>query len=904
MTLDVTPVTDTTTVTLNNNIIDTNVVQNGDVADTSNWTTSGAISSGGGWLQFGSGSANSDGVAEQGIYLNDGLDYSVSLDYWRIGQALTESALIEVIDSATGGTLFSQSVSTNSASAQTLNANFTTTSAGFATLRISDTSSGSRPSTDLGIDNISLIPEAANNAGYTPTVSVPEDQPVPVELAIANPDTDGSETLVIQLTGIPSGIQLSDGTNNFTATGAAIDVSSWNLNNLVLTPPANYDNDFTMTATATATETATGTPVVTNQAINIHIQDINAPPVIATLSPITDVDASFSFSEGTGTTAADISGNSHDLSMSGSATWGTSHSGSGTAFEMNGTSGAGEISGLQTGGEMTIAAWVRFDSFSQSWSRIIDFGDGAASDNILLAHPTTTNDLRFDVHESNGTVHALTVSNFFTAGEWVHVTATIDNTGLMTVYKNGVEAGSLQGALPTEKVRSSNYVGKSNWPDGYLDGAIDDLAVISGALDATAVSNLYQASELSDFVDANFVIDENSSNGTVVAQLSANDEEDGTNVTYTLVNNAGGRFAISNTELGNYATAPSERTISLFFKLDPSNSKDGKQVLYEEGGSSHGFAIYLDNGKIYVGGWENSNTAYVNTDITYLDSDNWHHIALVMNDNANTLRGFLDGEIFGNAAGITVPAHSGIVAFGGPSAGSETFDFHDLDDGLGTNFHGQIDEGRVYNRALTEAEVQVMGQLDQTDTFTYEVSDGTHTSTSNLEINTLHTLDTINDIQGSNGVNDTLNGTLFSERLRGFDGDDTLNAGGGDDRLIGGAGDDILTGGSGEDVFKFNLGDIGTAAIPAQDTITDFNMSEGDSLDLSSILVDEENNDLTQYLSFDQADPANPIVEVRDTADGDITQKITLQGVDLSLLGSTDAEIINNMLNSGNLSTD
>ncbi|WP_419534724.1 type I secretion C-terminal target domain-containing protein [Endozoicomonas sp.] len=104
--------------------------------------------------------------------------------------------------------------------------------------------------------------------------------------------------------------------------------------------------------------------------------------------------------------------------------------------------------------------------------------------------------------------------------------------------------------------------------------------------------------------------------------------------------------------------------------------------------------------------------------------------------------------------------------------------------------------------------------------------------------------------------------------------------------------------------FKFNIGDIGTAAIPAQDTITDFNMSEGDSLDLSSILVDEENNDLTQYLSFDQADPANPIVEVRDTAGGDITQKITLQGVDLSLLGSTDAEIINSMLNSGNLSTD
>ena len=160
------------------------------------------------------------------------------------------------------------------------------------------------------------------------------------------------------------------------------------------------------------------------------------------------------------------------------------------------------------------------------------------------------------------------------------------------------------------------------------------------------------------------------------------------------------------------------------------------------------------------------------------------------------------------------------------------------------------------------------------------------------------------EVYGSNGTNDTLSGTLSSDTLRGLGGNDTLNAGGGDDLLVGGVGDDILSGGSGEDVFKFNFNDIGTAATPARDTITDFNMSEGDVLDLSGVLVDEENNDLTQYLSFDQTDPANPILEVRDTAGGDITQKIVLQGMDLSQLGSTDAEIINNILNSGNLSTD
>ncbi len=1334
LTLDVTPVTDTTTVTLNNNIIDTNVVQNGDVATTSEWTTSGAISLSNGRLQFGSGFANSDGVAEQGIYLNDGLDYSISLDYYVLGSLLTESALIEVIDSATGSTLFSQSVSTNSASAQTLNANFTTTSAGFATLRISDTSSGSRPSTDLGIDNISLIPEAANNAGYTPTVSVPEDQPVPVELDIANPDTDGSETLAIQLTGIPSGIQLSDGTNNFTSTGAAIDVSSWNLNNLVLTPPANYDNDFTMTATATATETATGAQVVTNQAINIHIH-INAPPVITALNPVTDVDAAFSFSEGTGTTAEDISGNSQDLSMSGSATWGTSRSGSGTAFEMNGTSGAGEISGVQTGGAMTIAAWVRFDSFTQSWSRVIDFGDGQDSNNILIGHEFTTGDLGFHVHDSGGTQHQLTVSNFFTTGEWVHMVATIDSTGLFTVYKNGEQAGTVQGGVPTEKVRNFNYVGKSNFSgDGYLDGAIDDLAVISGALDATGVSNLYQASQLSDFVDANFVIDENSSNGTVVAQLSANDEEDGTNVTYTLVNNAGGRFAISST--GEITVADSslldhETTGSHTLRVrvtdsggltdeqdvviqiadineaptaavdisdtnptipDLTSNNDQGYVVSASGTAGANYEAYRafdateadavnNQGSWTVGGstgwlqvdtgepitiwkydlkgivpasrqpkdWQlqgsndgvnfdvidtqsninnwtsretkefelagsatyryfrlnitdnngdsftgldgfqlyegiqtttDQNTAFtlnvlandidqddtddtsnfsldsvvivdgsdnpvtgqgtatvVNNEIQFDPGSDFAYLAGGENATVNlrytmsddegatstittsiTVNGINDAPVidetmntldvnaaytFTEGSGTTAADHSGDnqpmtlsgnASWGTSRAGSGTafemdgtsgsgeisglqtggemtistwvrFDsfaqswsrvidfgdsasvnnilighvgttnelgFHVIDSG-GTSHNlnianfftagewvhitatvdssglmtvykdgveagslqgavptdkvrtfnyvgrsnwsqddfldGAIDDLIILNESVDATEANnlfqstqltdilldidehsasstVVGtvpatELDTSDTLTYTLLDDAggrfSINSSNGEItiadgslldfddNKAHkvrvrvtddgnpslsdeqdvtiVVNNINEIDGTSAA-DTLTASASPVILRGLEGNDILTGWSGDDILLGGSGDDVMTGGTGRDEFRFEINDIGTAINPAEDTIIDFNTAENDTLNLADLLIDEENNDLSQYLSFDQTDPSNPIVEVRDTAGGDITQRITLQGVDLSLMGNTDAEIINNLLNNGNLNTD
>ena len=78
----------------------------------------------------------------------------------------------------------------------------------------------------------------------------------------------------------------------------------------------------------------------------------------------------------------------------------------------------------------------------------------------------------------------------------------------------------------------------------------------------------------------------------------------------------------------------------------------------------------------------------------------------------------------------------------------------------------------------------------------------------------------------ASAVNDILTGT---------DGADKLNGLAGNDSLIGGLGKDALTGGVGSDLFKFiSLSD--SSSLPKQaDTITDFNHSQGDTIDLSAI---------------------------------------------------------------------
>ena len=77
------------------------------------------------------------------------------------------------------------------------------------------------------------------------------------------------------------------------------------------------------------------------------------------------------------------------------------------------------------------------------------------------------------------------------------------------------------------------------------------------------------------------------------------------------------------------------------------------------------------------------------------------------------------------------------------------------------------------------------------------------------------------------------------------DGNDQIFGRAGNDILIGGAGDDILTGGTGEDIFVWHQDDIGTTALPAHDTVTDFEgdvisdiTTAHDVLDLSDLLSD------------------------------------------------------------------
>lgn len=86
-----------------------------------------------------------------------------------------------------------------------------------------------------------------------------------------------------------------------------------------------------------------------------------------------------------------------------------------------------------------------------------------------------------------------------------------------------------------------------------------------------------------------------------------------------------------------------------------------------------------------------------------------------------------------------------------------------------------------------------------------------------------------NILNGNMGV-DTVTGGSGGDTLRGGQGDDLIRGGAGDDLIFGDLGVNTITGGAGADIFRNGAG-------VARDLITDFNLAEGDRVQIDAHLT-------------------------------------------------------------------
>lgn len=123
-------------------------------------------------------------------------------------------------------------------------------------------------------------------------------------------------------------------------------------------------------------------------------------------------------------------------------------------------------------GDFTIECWIYPKNFG-NWSRIIDFGNGAGSNNVLLAYSYGTSGAPGLFVE--GTQFA--ASQTLILNQWSHIAATLKgNTA--TIYINGISAGSATFPSPVNITRNNCYIGKSNWNgDPNANAIFDELRI-------------------------------------------------------------------------------------------------------------------------------------------------------------------------------------------------------------------------------------------------------------------------------------------------------------------------------------------------------------------------------------------------------------------------------------------
>ena len=452
------------------------------------------------------------------------------------------------------------------------------------------------------------------------------------------------------------------------------------------------------------------------------------------------------FEEGKGQIAYDKSGNSGDgtLTNMNSQSWiqgATSTQGviTGDAlrFENSGNPyvSIGTKSKLNLSGEMTISAWAKFAGNGGSTRTIA--GDGASAGGSCQYELAIDNSnpakFTFTWGSVSGSCQtAATSVTTLVKNTWYHVVATRSGSSgawKANIYVNGNrEGGTTTSTNPVAQASLSiGRRGASN--SQYWFGAIDEVRIYNRVLSQNEITRLYRlqqpkftpkpnTSSLTnglvgywDFEEGKGQIAYDKSgkgnDGVIWGATSSSPWVSGATSTQGAITGGALVFDGANTvvNLGTHLNQGGEVTISAWFKTNTVAS-GAKPIISNVFGSSSDYGCEINRG---TAGRLNMlwalNTYAVGA--TPLVVNTWYHAVCVRSGSSGAwiARTYLNGKLDGTQATATNPNagnnQRSSIGARGDGAGASSF------------FNGSIDEVRIYNRALSAAEVTRLYRLQQ-----------------------------------------------------------------------------------------------------------------------------------------------------------------------------------------------
>ena len=196
------------------------------------------------------------------------------------------------------------------------------------------------------------------------------------------------------------------------------------------------------------------------------------------------------FDEGTGTTAADSSGNSHQGTLEGSPQWVAGYVRG--ALQFNGSPDRVVVpysAQLNPDGAFTVSVWANVAPGSSGFRSPITSRDDSPQRGYIL-YAGNNGNWQFWIGTGSAWVQAAGAP--VQAGEWAHVTGVYEN-GEVRLYVNGTQAGRGSGtnSLNTQQYKAIG-AGATNSPQGnyFFVGMIDDVRVYSRVLSDAEVAGL------------------------------------------------------------------------------------------------------------------------------------------------------------------------------------------------------------------------------------------------------------------------------------------------------------------------------------------------------------------------------------------------------------------------------
>ena len=363
---------------------------------------------------------------------------------------------------------------------------------------------------------------------------------------------------------------------------------------------------------------------------------------------------------------------------------------------------------------LSFSFWFRSTSSTTTWGRIFDFGNAAASDNIIAFIETGN----FGLSVYDGTTAGNNYGFIINANDnvWRHcvwVMSKISNIVTWNIYINGTLSVTKTTGVyfPRSVVRTINYIGKSNWDgDPGYNGNIDDFRIYKEALTQESVSILfaYNRTNYTDNLTLWYKFDTNTISGNTVIDSTGN-------YNGTLIN--GATIDTTNKKVGNASlfldvpatntranyryvqvpTLPSSMitnnviSFTFWFRATSNTVNGGRIFDFANADFSDGICAYITNGNLGV-----ALLATQNPNVFANVIDNvWRHCVWVL-DNT-TWRVYINGVMV-QTQSTTAPV---VTTRTVNSIGLSAYTFSSY-------YNGNVDDFRVYKEALTQDKIDII----------------------------------------------------------------------------------------------------------------------------------------------------------------------------------------------------